>query len=215
MKHTEGRAGSMDIGVLCAVICLSIAFETIPGASIGRLASNTTAEEMVGVDAGELYEIPPEIPEEVNIDIQEIAQNEIPEVVQSLTIISLTEDTTGLSTALTVSTNIEHSQNTSNEIPVPGTFVPHSIPPICTYRPMPEYPEMARQAGVEGRVILQVFISETGEPVEIMVIQSSGLSSMDNASEIALLDSRWTPAERNDGVAVGVWTSVIYEFVLE
>lgn len=205
----------MDIGVLCSLAILIIAFEAIPGAGIGRLASKTTTDEMTGVDAGELYEIPPGLPEEKQVDVEEIVRNEIPEVVQPLTVISLVEDTTGLSTALTVSSNIEHHQDDPDEIPVPGTFVPHSTPPACTYRPMPEYPEMARQAGVEGRVILQVFISETGEPVEIVTIQSSGLAGMDAAAEAALMNSSWIPAKRQDGVPVGVWTSVIYEFVLE
>jgi len=80
---------------------------------------------------------------------------------------------------------------------------------------MAEYPDMARQAGVEGRVILHVFISEVGEPAQIAIAQSSGLNSMDRAAEEAVRSTQWTPARRDDGVAVAVWTSVIYDFVIE
>ncbi len=101
-----------------------------------------------------------------------------------------------------------------NTIPEPGTFIAHSVHPVCTFRPVPEYPAMASQAGVEGRVILQVFISPEGIPVEAVIAASSGLGSMDDAAMASVMESSWSPAKRADGVPVGVWTSVVYDFVL-
>ncbi len=217
MRHetSSSRASSMEMGVLWSFVILITAFEAVPGSSIGRLATRTVQTEMQGVDPGELYEIPPEMPREDPIDVQNIIDNEIPDVVEPDLVISTDVDTTGLGHAHTVDVNITGpDENPDNSIPEPGTFIPHSVLPVCTYRPVPEYPEMARQAGVEGRVTLQVFISEDGEPLEAVVVGSSGLNSMDQAAKDAVMRSSWSPARRDDGVPVGVWTSVMYDFVL-
>jgi TonB family protein len=215
-QKNRAEAGAMDFGVLWGFILLVLAFEAIPGSSIGRLASRTVSEEMRGFDPGELYEIPPEMPEETPIDVNSIIDNEIPDVVMPDLVISTDIDTAGLGHAVTVNmNNLVPDVDPDNEIPEPGTFIPHSVQPVCTYRPVPEYPEMARQAGVEGRVILQVFISPDGHPVEAVVMDSSGLGSMDNAALASVMQSSWSPAKRDDGVPVGVWTSVVYNFVLD
>lgn len=214
-SRAKSEAKAMDYGILWGFIFLVVLFETIPGSSIGRLSTRTVSEEMQGFDPGELYEIPPEMPEEDPVDVAGIIQNEIPDVMEPDMVISTATDTTGLDHALTVSTgDLQPDPEPDTGIPQPGTFVPHSVPPVCTYRPVPQYPEMARQAGVEGRVILQVFISPDGEPLEAVLVESSGLTSMDESARESVLESRWSPARRDDGVAVGVWTSVVYDFTL-
>lgn len=215
-KNKTATAGAMDIGILWGLILLILAFEAIPGSPIGRLSSRTATDEMQGFDPGELYEIPPEMPDEDPIDVEDIILNEIPDIVEPILIISTDENTVGLDSAITVSMNdLTLDETPDNSIPEPGTFIPHSVQPVCTYRPVPEYPAMASQAGVEGRVILQVFISPEGVPVEAIVIDSSGLGSMDSAALVSVMESSWSPAKRADGVPVGVWTSVVYNFVLE
>ena len=205
----------MDIGILWGFVLLVLAFEAIPGSSIGRLSSRTATDEMQGFDPGDLYEIPPDMPEDDPIDVENIILNEIPDIVEPILIISTDIDTTGLGHAITVNTNIDTPGNDpDNTIPEPGTFIAHSVHPVCTFRPVPEYPAMASQAGVEGRVILQVFISPEGVPVEAVIAASSGLGSMDDAAMASVMESSWSPAKRADGVPVGVWTSVVYDFVL-
>ncbi|OPL18033.1 MAG: hypothetical protein AVO35_07700 [Candidatus Aegiribacteria sp. MLS_C] len=218
MRHSENgsRAGTMDYGMLFGVAAIILMFELVPGASVGRLSTRTVSEEMRGFDPGELYEVPPEMPEEDPVDVESIISSEIPEVVQPDQVISLDPDAQGLDTVATVDPNVlEPGVPEDERIPEPGTFVPHSVHPVCTYRPTPDYPEMARQAGVEGRVTLQVFVSAEGVPLEVVVVQSSGLASMDEAAKESIMRSSWSPAKRDDGVAVGVWTSVIYDFVLD
>lgn len=216
IRKNTAEAGAIDYGILWSFILLILIFEAVPGSSIGRLASRTVTDEMQGFDPGELYEIPPEMPEDDPVDVQNIIDNEIPDVVEPVLIISTSVDTAGLVHAITVSTNdLAPDENPDNIIPDPGTFIPHSVHPVCTFRPVPEYPDMARQAGVEGRVILQVFISPEGVPVEAIVTESSGLGSMDSAAMASVMESSWSPARRDDGVPVGVWTSVVYNFVLE
>ncbi|MCK4671025.1 MAG: energy transducer TonB [Candidatus Aegiribacteria sp.] len=219
MRHpgNVSEASAMDYGTVAAIFLLILIFELMPVTQIGRLAAKTVDAEMQGFDPGELYEIPPELKEDNPIDVENIIRNEIPDVVQPELVISLSTDTTGLDHAITVAmNNLTHDVNpAADNIPNPGTFIPHSIPPVCTFRPVPDYPDMARQAGVEGRVILQVFISTEGKPVQVVIMQSSGLGSMDEAAEEAAWNSSWSPARRADNVPVGVWTSVIYNFVLE
>lgn len=211
------EAGAMDYGTVAGIFLLILIFEVIPGTQIGRLAAKTVDAEMQGFDPGELYEIPPELKEDDPVDVENIIRNEIPDVVPVELVISLSDDTTGLDHAVTVSmNNLTHNVNPgADNIPDPGTFIPHSVLPVCTFRPVPDYPDMARQAGVEGRVILQIFISTEGKPVQVVITQSSGLGSMDEAAEEAAWKSSWSPARRADNVPVGVWTSVIYNFVLE
>jgi len=212
----DSAARPVEMGLLSALAVMVLLFEVIPGSELGRLAARTFQDEMMGIDPGELYEIPPELPEEDPVDVNEIIASEIPDVVQPVQVMNVSTDTTGLVSAITVlNTQVEPDTPADQGIPQPGTFIPHSVAPVCTYRPMPEYPDMARQAGVEGRVILHVFISEAGEPAQIAIAQSSGLNSMDRAAEQAVRSTQWTPARRADGVPVGVWTSVIYDFVID
>ncbi len=216
IRKNTTEAGGMDYGILLGFILLILAFEAVPGSSIGRLSSRTVTDEMQGFDPGELYEIPPEMPDDDPIDVRNIIDNEIPNVTEPVLIISTAIDTIGLNKAFTVSTNnLSSNENPDNTIPEPGTFIPHSVHPVCTFRPVPEYPEMARQAGVEGRVIIQVFISPQGIPVEAIITERSGLGSMDSVAMASVMESSWSPARRDDGVPVGVWTSVVYNFVLD
>ena len=216
-QRNVSEASAMDYGAIVSVFLLILIFEVIPGTQMGRLAAKTIDTEMQGFDPGELYEIPPELKEDNQIDVENIIRNEIPDVVQPVLVINLSTDTTGLRKAFTVEmNNLTHNVNpASDNIPNPGTFIPHSILPVCTFRRVPDYPDMARQAGVEGRVILQVFISTEGKPVQVVIMQSSGLGSMDEAAEEAAWNSSWSPARRADNEPVSVWTSVIYDFVLE
>lgn len=218
MRNTKNvsEASAMDYGTIVGILLLILMFEVIPGTQIGRLAAKTVDNEMQGFDPGELYEIPPELKEDNQIDVENIIRNEIPDVVQTELVISLSTDTIGLDHAITVAmNNLTHNVNPADNIPNPGTFIPHSVLPVCTFRPVPDYPDMARQAGVEGRVILQIFVSAEGIPLQVVITQSSGLGSMDEAAEAAAWNSSWSPARRDDNVPVGVWTSVIYNFVLE
>lgn len=211
--HEESR---MDVGVLSVLVLLLIAFESIPGTSWERLAVPESSAEIEGINAPVEYDIPDVTPpEEVQPDINSILNSEIPDLTTQ--VMALGGDSTGLEVVGTIETNlIEATENHDPDyIPQPGTFVPHSVPPRCTFRPNPEYPEMARQAGVEGRVTLQVFVPVSGVPAQVVVMQSSGLESMDSSAVASARLTRWAPAERDDGVQVGVWTALIYEFRLE
>jgi TonB family protein len=207
--------GPIEIGILSAMALMLLVFEVIPSTSIGRLATRTSETEMVGYDPGDAYVIPPPPPPEDPVDVENIIEN-IPEViVETNQIISTTTDST-LNTVNTVG-NIETHviDPVDTGIPEPGTYIWRDVEPMCTYRPMPEYPEMARIAELEGRVTLMLFVSTEGIPLDVVLAESSGVGSMDDAAVEVAWDSRWNPAQRADGVPVGVWTTLIYEFTLE
>jgi protein TonB len=215
--HAESVLKPVELGMLFGLVALVVLFEAIPSAEIGRLSVRTVTEEMIGIDAGELFEMPPEPPEEPPIDVEAIISSELPDVIQPDQVIDLSGDTTGLGTALTVDIrDLPPVEDPLQDgIPEPGTFIPHSAAPVCTFRPMPDYPDMARQAGLEGRVSLQVFVSAEGEPLQVVLTGSSGIGTMDEAAMNAARVTRWTPAKRADSEPVGVWTALIYDFILD
>ena len=219
MRHARESArpgpSPAEIGALCALGLVLVALETFPESSFGRLAQPAQSAEMTGYEAAELYDIPPPETPEPEVDVEEIIRRELtrPEPVQ---VVTLDPEGTGLDTVSTVDLNApQEAAAGPAEIPSPGTFIPHSSPPSCTYRPSADYPTMARQAGVEGRVTLQVFVSEDGSPQRIAVVQSSGMASMDSSAVASARRTSWAPAKRADGQPVGVWTSMVYDFVLQ
>jgi len=209
------RANPIDLGILVGVALLLFVFEAIPSMTVGRLSVKTEENEMIGFDPGILYDIPPELPDDP-IDVEDILNQVVPVDINPIELISMTDDTTGLRIVGTVENPDGHININPDDqgIPLPGTFIAHSVAPTCNFRPLPDYPEMARMAGVEGRVILQVFVGVDGVPVDVVLIQSSEVSPMDDSAMVAAWNSRWSAARRADGTPVGVWTSVVYDFVL-
>jgi len=210
------RANPIDLGVLVAILLLLFVFEAMPSMTVGRLSVRTEENEMTGFDPGTLYKIPPELPDDP-IDVEDIINQVLPVDINPIELISMSDDTTGLRIVGTVENPDGHMAINPDDqgIPLPGTFIAHSVAPECNYRPLPDYPEMARMAGVEGRVILQVFVGVDGVPVDVVLIQSSEVSPMDDSAMAAAWNSRWISARRADGAPVGVWTSVVYDFVLD
>ncbi|HEU4394312.1 MAG TPA: TonB family protein [Planctomycetota bacterium] len=96
-------------------------------------------------------------------------------------------------------------------LPGPNEFVFHEQPPIPVVRPDPKYPEWAREAGIEGRVVLHVLVDRDGSVVQVRVIQA--VNGLTDAAREALL--RWTfrPAT-SGGRPVAVWVVVPVVFRL-
>jgi len=104
-RKNTAEVSSMDYGILWGFVLLVLAFELMPGSSVGRLASRTVSDEMQGFDPGELYEIPPEMPEDDPVDVENIIRNEIPDVVEPILVISTDIDDEYLAHASTVNSN--------------------------------------------------------------------------------------------------------------
>lgn len=67
--------------------------------------------------------------------------------------------------------------------------------------PRPHYPLSARRRGIEGRVVLRVFVGADGRVKSIDIIESSRHAMLDDAAVQALNRWRFDPASRG-GVAV-------------
>ena len=65
----------------------------------------------------------------------------------------------------------------------------------------PVYPPLARERGLEGRVVIRLVVGIDGVPGDIRVAQSSGVESFDAAAIDAVREWRFEPARRA-GVAV-------------
>ncbi len=93
---------------------------------------------------------------------------------------------------------------------------PHEIlPPRILERVDPDYPMAARQAGLEGRVLLRIEISASGRPGSVSVAGSSGSSALDNAAEAAARQWRFVPArDRYSGQSVSCTTTLPIYFRL-
>jgi TonB family protein len=92
-------------------------------------------------------------------------------------------------------------------------IVEYSKAPALVKMVKPKYPEIAYGSGVEGDVILLVYVDERGSVRNAIVQASPGLPAMDEAAKEAAYECRFEPAEQQ-GVPVGVWYSLVMEFRL-
>ncbi|MGH8212589.1 MAG: energy transducer TonB [Rhodanobacteraceae bacterium] len=76
----------------------------------------------------------------------------------------------------------------------------------------PPYPIAELRAGVQGTVLLRVLVDESGKPVQVVIIKSSGSHALDQAARVHVLAAwRFHPAQR-DGHAIAAWAQVPVEF---
>ncbi len=80
--------------------------------------------------------------------------------------------------------------------------------------PKPEYPDMARNAGIEGTVVVEALVDVDGSVADARVLRSSGNQSLDQAAIAAARRATFRPARQRDR-AVRVWVSIPYRFSLQ
>jgi protein TonB len=164
---------------------------------------------------------------------------EIPVTAPTRPVIGIPEpvDDTEVSAEMTIATQAEMSQNIApvvqdireeqlvieapkeekivieeEALPAPDTFVPYETPPTYVRQPKPDYPEMARKAGIEGMVVLWVLIDKDGQVRDVQVKKGLG-AGLDEAAVESVKKVPWTPAIQNNR-PVSVWVSVPIRFKL-
>lgn len=85
-------------------------------------------------------------------------------------------------------------------------------PPERTVFVKPEYPEMARRAREQGKVILEIVVGRTGEVEDVVVLRSHPL--FDRTAVDAVRQWKYRPALQG-GRAVRVYMTVIVAFSLD
>lgn len=214
IKGREQAARSLEWGIVVALAFLIIFFEFIPASELGRLSTRTSDSQMEAVEADIAFDDDVEEQEEEVEEEQEELQEETEEIIEELEItLSLSDDTEGLDEALTVDQSDELGEMGQSDDIGPPRFMAAEVFPVCTYQPPPVYPDLARQAGVEGIVTLWLYVKEDGTVADVQLYNSSGVGSLDEAAKGAAWNTRWSPA-RNNGQPVSVWTSLGYDFSL-
>jgi protein TonB len=70
--------------------------------------------------------------------------------------------------------------------------------PVLLAPALPKYPDLARRAGIEGRVVVEVVIDTRGAVSDAKVIQNSGANAgFEEAAVEAALRGKWRPAMQN------------------
>ncbi len=78
----------------------------------------------------------------------------------------------------------------------------------------PKYPEIAQEAGIEGTVVVQVFVDEKGRVKETVILKGIPNTGLDEAATDAIRIVRFKPAKQRER-AVGVWISIPVNFRLK
>jgi protein TonB len=111
------------------------------------------------------------------------------------------------------SLKIEQPVQEGEEIPNINAFLPVEKEPQLVKRVRPEYPELARRAGIEGTVWVKILVDKEGKARKAVVIKSNGGDMLNKAAVNAAMQFVFTPAIMNSG-PVFCWVTVPFRFEL-
>jgi|UniRef100_A0A7C4TGI0 protein TonB len=189
-------------GLLLGIILSILLFLFVPYAEVEPYKLKKEIVTMVEQISAEIekYEEPPPVERPkvaVAASVNEVSEEEAVETIAST---EFQED-------------IIRTQPTGPEIEI----VPYykvEVKPQPVYLPAPEYPELARKAGIEGKVTVHMLVDIDGSVIDVKVIQSSGNQILDEAAVSCARKSKFTPAKQRDKL-VRVWVSRRIEFKLK
>lgn len=97
-------------------------------------------------------------------------------------------------------------------------FIPYDEPPVpiggySAIKANIVYPEIAREAGVEGNVVVQAFVNKKGRVTDVVILRGLPGTGLNEAAMDAVTKTPFKPAKQRD-VAVGVWISIPINFKL-
>ncbi len=95
----------------------------------------------------------------------------------------------------------------------PPDFIAVEKEPQFINQVKPVYPEIARKAGIEGRVVLRVLIDKDGKPQKAQILKNPGTDIFDEAAIASVMQSSYSPAIQN-GRPVKCWLTVPIKFTL-
>ncbi len=76
------------------------------------------------------------------------------------------------------------------------------------------YPDIAREAQIEGTVIVQAFVNESGVVTDWVVMKGMANTGLDEAAINAIRKTKFKPAKQRDR-SVGVWIAIPIVFKLK
>jgi protein TonB len=87
------------------------------------------------------------------------------------------------------------------------------VPPVLLHRVVPTYPPLAREAGAEGTVRIQVLVDGSGRVTQATVLDADTVESLKRAAREAAFGHLFTPARQN-GRPVAVKVILTFVFSL-
>ena len=107
--------------------------------------------------------------------------------------------------------NIVVQPPSEEELPKFGEYVYAEELPEAISHPQPVYPDIARDAGVEGQVVVQALVGKDGRVKDVRIVKS--VPMLDKAAEDAVRQYVFKPALSNNK-PVAVWVAVPIKFTL-
>jgi protein TonB len=87
------------------------------------------------------------------------------------------------------------------------------VKPKPVFIPMPQYPDLARQAGIEGQTVVKALVDIDGSIMDAKILKSSGNQMLDQAALMTARQAKFTPAKQRDKF-VRVWVAIPITFKL-
>jgi TonB family protein len=97
-----------------------------------------------------------------------------------------------------------------------GEYSECQVPPSIETTLQPAYPEMARLAGIQGRVFVRVLIDEQGRAAKAEIVKRvpADTKVFDKATIDYIMSARFSPGQIN-GKKVSVWMTIPVRFLLQ
>ena len=94
-------------------------------------------------------------------------------------------------------------------------FIPYDQAPVpkIPLSSLVVYPDLAREAGIEGKVYVKAFINKKGIVTAVKILKGIPNTGLDESAIKAVKKSRWHPARQRDK-KVGVWITIPIDFSL-
>ena len=116
-----------------------------------------------------------------------------------------------LTAANTFGQEKDTSEKSSNKYLAKADVMPEPVGGISAIQKRVVYPEIARRAGIEGKVFVQAFIDEKGDVIKTKIIKGIG-SGCDESAMKAVKETKFTPAKQEDKlVKVQVVVPVLFK----
>jgi protein TonB len=109
--------------------------------------------------------------------------------------------------------NIVVDINEDEYLPGADEFVPVEILPEMIFQQQPEYPRLAKTAGLTGTVWVQALVDKEGNVRQAKVAKTSGTQSLDEEAVKAAYKNKFKPGIQN-GKPVACWVSYKVDFKL-
>ncbi|PID59687.1 MAG: energy transducer TonB [Ignavibacteriae bacterium] len=197
-----------EISIALALLVMILAFKFFPRVEAEELAVEAPQElvEMEDVEITKQETAPPP-PPKPPIPIEAPADEELEDIEIEDTEIDMDEEVTAPPPP-----PVEEEEEVAPDFFVAVEKMPQPIGGIAGIQKRIIYPEIAKRAGVQGRVFVKAFVDETGTVRKAEVVKGIG-AGCDEAAVAAVMKTRFSPGEQR-GKPVKVQVSIPILFKL-